>query len=79
MKTGKRSFKRGIIVLHFGEKYASPFTHFRGTVADALGVPSGLPLAMEYHATVAVNRSLVTDDSEWPQGLKKIGHLPLVN
>jgi len=23
MKTGKHSFKRGIIVLHFGEKYAS--------------------------------------------------------
>ena len=30
----------------------SLFTHFWGTAADALGAPSGLPLAMKYHAIV---------------------------
>jgi len=54
MKTGKYSFERRIIMLHFGEKYAKfPFTHFWGTVADALGVPIGLLLPMKYHAIAA--------------------------
>ena len=37
MKTGKYSFERGIIALHFGGKLRkSPFTHFRGSVANSL-------------------------------------------
>ena len=39
MKTGKYFFKRAIIAPNFGKKiFKSPFTHFRGTVSDALGV-----------------------------------------
>lgn len=35
MKTGKYSFDRGIITLHFGEKKRkSPFTHFGGSLVD---------------------------------------------
>ena len=39
IKTGKYFFKRAIIAPNFGKKiFKSPFTHFRGTVSDALGV-----------------------------------------
>jgi len=37
MKTGKYSFKRGIIALHFaGKKCKLPFTYFEESVADSL-------------------------------------------
>jgi len=52
VKTGKYYFKQRIIVWWKICKF--PFTRFWGIVADALGVPSRLPLAMEYQAIAAV-------------------------
>jgi len=52
VKTGKYYFKQRIIVWWKICKF--PFTHFWGIVADALGVPSRLPLAMEYQTIAAV-------------------------
>jgi len=56
LNTGKYSFKRGIVTLHFGEKYASlPLLIFdEPWWMHALQVPSGLLVAMEYLAIAAV-------------------------
>jgi len=49
-KTGKYSYKRGIIVLHFGEKYASlPLPIFENHGRRIVGT-EWTTLAMEYHA-----------------------------
>jgi len=54
MKMGKCSFKRGIIALHFGEKYSSLHLPFSETMVDPLGVLTGLLLAAEYHTIAAL-------------------------